>query len=228
MSDISTYRWLYFKTQKSFDELSNVIAHHKFSDNSKMGVQLYFSSTKLIHAKYIEEITFYETITNHSGDIKKIPIKSFNHLEFKIRKGVDNLEIISPPRQLSNFVNFLCKITDYETSIARLKINIKDFISHLESNTKIKVTTMRCRGISLAGDIKADMKISGTNDIRSKVKQYIPSATLSSATINLIELSPAAKITISDTSYLKVTNCNQFEISDLLYEAIKFASPIYC
>lgn len=203
------------------NEIGQAIISHSFSNHEDEGFTLYEQNSHVIDAKYTEKVQILEKVVDYKGNMTTIPIETFIHTMFQIRNEYGFIEIFDPPRRLMGLINSLGEITNYETTISQHNINIPSFVNYLENKgIRICVRVIRCKDISLSNDTKAEMTIKSSNDVRNYAKDYFNKYTIASSTIHFTDISPTAKLIISNSGYIKLIDCKNLVERDLLRKSV--------
>lgn len=169
------YKWLNVEWPVRIDQLALRMKSLDFSNNQQHGFVIDKIRAELIEARYIEKISFTDTVTDPFGNETKFDRIEYRECAFRVTNAAPTLELINAPRSLQALLNRFSEITDFEVSIEQLRV---DVLLWAEELLKVihgagSLDSMQISKLELGKKTFAKILVTGEQDIKSLSAELI-------------------------------------------------------
>ncbi|MDF3195682.1 hypothetical protein [Pseudomonas sp. 1928-m] len=169
------YKWLNVEWPAHIDQLALRMKSLDFSSNQHHGFVIDKIRDELIEARYIEKISFTDTVTDPFGNETKFDRIEYRESAFRITNAFPTLELINAPRSLQALLNRLSEITDFEVSIEQLRVDVLSWAEELIKaiNGTGSFDSMQISKLELGKKTFAKILVTGEQDIKQLSAELI-------------------------------------------------------
>lgn len=120
-------------TSLSITEIVKKMNMSSYTNDNKVGLEIYSYSNERIYAKYIEQVISYEIVVDPLGKEEEIRTIRYIVFDFEIIFFKNNvfLKIVSPPKGLKIFFDLFGKLSKRNFFKEMIKVDIKSFYLNL-------------------------------------------------------------------------------------------------
>lgn len=122
----------------------------------------------LIEARYIEKMSYQETITDPFGLEQVFDRIAYRSVEFSLFPDYPHIELRDAHRSTKEFVSKLLEICNFSVSVAPISVNLLEWIEEFQElvGQKVLVDSLQVSGLELERGISAKILIKGNKDVR--------------------------------------------------------------
>ncbi len=133
-----------------------------------------------VEGRFIEKISYQETITNPFGEERVFDHVVYRQLEFNLSATFPNIELWDAPRSTQVYVNKLLEFSNFAVSIDPISVDLIQWANVFESTVRGKITidSIQISGLEIERGVTAKIVVSGDKDVRdalqriAKAKRY--------------------------------------------------------
>ena len=153
----------------SLDEVSRKITNHPFEIGVSNGFEPITLSENCARAKFIEEVTTKEKITDPFGNVEVVISKRYVISDFSILKGSDHqiVALQNPPRPVKPLIKKLSEVfgsTFYASAIEVNILELSTFLPHAIKTNSLRNTKVLLSGVNLDENSSAIVEITSLKD----------------------------------------------------------------
>lgn len=128
-----------------------------------------------IEARYIEKLTYQETLTDPFGNEELLDRVSYRLVEFGLFADFPNIELRDSPRSTQSYVSRLLEISDFLLSVSHLQVNLLDWAEAFQNQVdrNIIIDSLQIAGLELEEGVSAKMLAKGNKDVRGALERFI-------------------------------------------------------
>jgi hypothetical protein len=157
-------RWLKIDTEYNKRKIFEIISTNTYTQESLAGFIDINHFENYIEATFVEQVTITQHIVDPFGNETEQQINSYNHVVFRVI-GKDFIEVISPPRSIKSFTQFLTKIFKHELFISALKIDLRTVLNNASSAVdSMMVKKAKVSGLKIGEKGLASVEIKSVSD----------------------------------------------------------------
>ncbi|MBA4289722.1 MAG: hypothetical protein C0439_12205 [Pseudomonas sp.] len=169
------YKWLNVEWPVRIDQLALRMKSLDFSSNQQHGFVIDKIRGELIEARYIEKISFTDTVTDPFGNETKFDRIEYRECTFRVTNAAPTLELINAPRSLQALLNRFSEITDFKVSIEQLSIDVLLWAEELLKaiHGAGHLDSIQISKLELGKKTFAKILVTGENDIQNLSAELI-------------------------------------------------------
>lgn len=185
-------KWYELSVKKNLRTLALSLQSREFVRGAEVGVELTHASASAIDARFIEEVVDVELIMDPFGIEIRTEVKRFLIFNFSIRRSVKAnvylIRVMSPPRSLRSFINFLTECFGFGLAVAPVVVNVRAFVEALTGSSEfhlVRVRKIRIGRIRLSDKSVARMDVASSADA---IRDVVDLVDLNSAHLEQVAL----------------------------------------
>lgn len=169
------YRWMDIDWPCSIDQLAARIKTLSFSDTQQHGFIIDKIRSGELSARYIEKITYTDTITDPFGNETVFDRTEYRESAFTVSNESPTLELINPPRSVQALLNRFSEITNFRITIESLKIDVASWATETLATKNISgnLDMIQISKLELKNKAFAKVLISGDTKIQDACSDLI-------------------------------------------------------
>lgn len=168
-------RWLRAEWPDSIRALATKLKANQFTREGLDGFIIERVRDTFIEARYIQKLSYQETITDPFGADVVFDRTEYRTTNFTLYSAFPHIEVRDPPRNLNEFLNKLQEICNFSATVAPVSVNILDWAARFQKvvGQKIIVDSLQVSGLVLENGITAKILISGEKDVRGALQAVL-------------------------------------------------------
>lgn len=180
-------RWMRAKCPSTIRQLAKQLQNSKFTTESDEGFVIERVRDEFLEARYIERISFQQSISDPFGNTFVIDRLEFRQVDFTLTKAFPELELRMPPRGLKGFTGALLKASGFTMELEQHAVRLSKWIAALERQLGAKLIPRAAVAseIELEDGASARLAISGHRDIRPSLASLLPNRAYELETMQL-------------------------------------------
>lgn len=165
-------RWLRAEWPTSMRTLAAKMKAQVFTKDSFDGFMIERVRDTFIEARYIEKISYQETITDPFGLEQVLDRISYRSVEFSLFADYPHIELRDAHRSTKEFVNKLLEICNFSVAVVPVSVDLLDWVERFRKLTeqKVLVDAIQVSGLELDRGISAKILIKGDKDVREALQ----------------------------------------------------------
>jgi hypothetical protein len=167
-------RWLSAQWPVSLRTIASKMKANAFTQNSFNGFLVERVRDTSIEARYIEKLTYQETLTDPFGNEEILDRVTYRQIEFGLFADFPNIELWDSPRSTQSFVSRLLELSDFSLSVSHLQVNLLDWTEAFQGQVKrpIIIDSLQIAGLELEKGVSAKMLVKGDKDVREALDHF--------------------------------------------------------
>jgi hypothetical protein len=168
-------RWLSAQWPVPLRILASKMKANAFTEDSYDGFVVERVRDTSIEARYIEKITYQETVTDPFGNEESFDRVSYRQVDFNLFEDFPNIELWDAPRSFQAYVSKLLELSNFSLSISPLRVNLLDWAVAFQAESKKHVTidSMQIAGLGLETGVSAKVLVTGDKDVRIALDHFV-------------------------------------------------------
>lgn len=169
-------RWF---TMSSFDrkllqKLADGMLAAKFDEETGFGFILGDVRKEKVTGRFVQKKTITRSITDPQGEFQSVQFVDFSTTRFTLSASKPNLELVNPPRRLSEFLTTLGDMLDNKIAIVPVEATCQRWLKALaESGCSVRFTKLVTGSISISDTVAMKATFSGTRDVQKEALSFI-------------------------------------------------------
>ena len=172
-------RWFGAEWPVTLRTLAAKMRAHVFKEDSFDGFLLDRVRENVVGGRYIEKVSFQETIKDPFGDERTFDRILYHQLEFNLFPTFPNIEFWDAPRSTNAYLSKLLELSNFELTVAPLSVDLIEWADAFQklSKAKIVIDSIQISGLEIERGVNARIDY-GDNDVRealqrvTKTKKY--------------------------------------------------------
>lgn len=201
-------KWLSAESKLSLRALASRMRAQTFTDESHDGFLLDRTREDHVEGRYIEKLTFQETIPDPFGQELIFDRVTYRQVQFTIYREFPQLELRDAPRGTQGFMSKLLELCDFNLTSAPLTVDVMRWADEIGRNVGAAVVMdlMQLSEIQVAPTVTGTMVLKSDRDVRDSLNTVIGSrpCTVEKVRLNWKGESRAITIHLSNTGSAKV------------------------
>lgn len=219
---MSKFRWLRAEWPIPIPLLAQRIQSNLFAQDSRQGFAVDRVRDDYLEARYIERISYTDTVLDPFGNELSYPKVEFRQCKFRASSQPPGLELMNPPRSVASLMNRLSEVADFRLAIGAIGVDVTAWVELLQSEafTNATVGSLQIGALNIETGVSARAVITGNHDVRSACQILVQNRAFIVEKIKLNIYSPqrgtivlannaSAKIAVPDPSELIVKSLRQ-------------------
>ena len=165
-------RWLRAEWPESMRVLAARMKTKEFTPDSFDGFMIDRVRDTYIEARYIEKLSYQETIVDPFGLEQISERVDYRSVEFSLFGNYPQIELYDAPRSTRGFVNRLLEICDFSLAVVPITVDILDWIENFQklSNKNVLIDSIQASGIELEKGVFAKVVLNSEHDVRNALE----------------------------------------------------------
>jgi hypothetical protein len=166
-------RWFAAKWPVTLRTLASKMRSHIFKEDSFDGFLLDRVRENIVGGRYIEKVSFQETIKDPFGDERTFDRILYRQLEFNLFPTFPNIEFLDAPRSTNAYLSKLLELTNFELTVSPLSVDLIEWADSFQKLAKAKlvIDSIQISGLEIERGVTARMTIAGENDVRDALQR---------------------------------------------------------
>jgi hypothetical protein len=165
-------RWFKAEWPISMRALASKMRADPFKKDGSEGFLVDRVREDSIEGRFIEKISYTETITSPFGEEQVFDRIIYTQLEFNLTNKFPHLELWDPPRSTQGYISKLLQFSNFAVSIEPLSVNLIEWANLFQAIVKEKVTidSVQISGLEIQRGVTAKIVVSGDKDVREALE----------------------------------------------------------
>lgn len=166
-------RWFAAKWPIGLRTLAAKMKSHPFREDSLNGFIIDRVRDDFINGRYVEKISYQETLTTPFGEQQIFDRTEYRQLEFNLFSNFPHMEFWDAPRSTQSYVSKLTELNNFSLTITPLSIDLLKWVASFQSvaNAKVTIDSLQISGLELEPDVTARFSIAGNKDVREALQR---------------------------------------------------------
>jgi hypothetical protein len=146
---------------------------HQFREDSVSGFIIDRVRDGFVNGRYIEKISYQETLTTPFGEEQVFDRVVYRQLEFNLFSTFPNIEFWDAPRSTQGYVSKLMELNNFAVALMPLSIDLLKWVTAFQAviQAEITVDSLQISGLELEPDITARISIGSNKDVREALRR---------------------------------------------------------
>lgn len=217
-------KWLTAESKISLRALAVRMRAQAFTDETQDGFLLDRTREDHIEGRYIEKLTFQETVPDPFGQELTFDRVTYRQVQFIIFREFPQLELRDSPRGTQAFMTKLLELCDFNLTSAPFTVDVMRWATEIGRTVGAAVVMdlMQLSDIQVAPTVTGTMVLKSDRDVRDSLKTVIGSRPYTVEKVRLNWKGDTRAITI----HLSNTGSAKVEAADVeLLEALRSTLP---
>jgi hypothetical protein len=201
-------RWLTAESKISLRALAARMRTHAFADESQDGFLLDRSREDRIEGRYIEKLTFQETVPDPFGKELVFERVAYRQVQFTMYREFPQLELRDAPRGTLSFMSKLLELCDFNLTSAPFTVDVMRWAEAIGRifGAAVVIDMMQLSEISVAPTVTGTMILKSDRDVRDSLRSIVGSRpyTVQKVRLNWNEPTRAVIIQLSNNGSAKI------------------------
>lgn len=170
------FRWFTLRPidKKLLGKLADGLLAAKFDDETSFGFILGDVRKEKVTGRYIQKETITRTITDPNGESQNVQFVDFLTTKFTLSTSPPNLEVVNPPRRLSEFLTSLSDILDNKVAIVPVEATCRQWLEALSaSGCTFRSNKIVTGNIAITDTVSVKASFSGTKNVQSEALSFL-------------------------------------------------------
>jgi hypothetical protein len=172
---VKRIRWFGADWQVSLRTLAVRMRASAFTNDSLDGFIVDKVRDDTVGGRYIEKVSFQETLTDPFGDQHSVERTIYRQLEFNLFTTFPNVEFWDAPRSTSGYVSKVLELSDFAITLSPLSVDLIKWAGAFQSTvgTKVTIDSIQISGLEIERGVTARIVIAGDKDVREALKLVV-------------------------------------------------------
>lgn len=169
-------RWFTLRTidRKLLGKLVDGLLAAKFGEETNFGFILGDVRKDKVTGRYIQKETITRTITDPNGESQSVQFVDFLITKFTLSTTAPNLEVVNPPRRLSEFLTALSDILDNKVAIVPVEATCRQWLEALSaSGCTFRSNKIVTGNIAITDAVSVNATFSGTKNVQKEALSFL-------------------------------------------------------
>jgi len=188
--------------------LATKMKEHAFKEDSLDGFIIDRVRDNLVGGRYIEKVSFQETITDPFGNQQTFERIFYRQLEFNLFSTFPNMELWDAPRSTQAYLSRLSELSSFAASVTSLSVDLIKWVNVFQSITKAKIMidSVQISGLEIEKGVTARVVITGDKDVREAIQHIAKNRRyeLEKLHLKLLQASTIVPIQLGNTGAVKL------------------------
>lgn len=217
-------KWMLLNVSLSIPEIIAKLKTQSYSEGNGKGFLFEKIRDDEIKGKYVERITFQDTIPNLYGEPSTFERTDYRIVEFYIHQdSLPIIEITNPPRTLKPFAISLVKTLGLGISLEEIDVEPMIWASNIASIIPMSIVQIEISQIMVSESAVAKMQISSSKDLRSFYENDFPEkrkSRVDRVIISTIPSSYSGKLKLTRSGLAVIETKLERELTAILYQSL--------
>jgi hypothetical protein len=157
--------------------LASKMKAHSFGNDTSEGFLVDRVRDNSVGGRYIEKVSFQETVTDPFGQPKVFERTLYNQLEFNLTSSFPHIEFYDAPRNTQAFMSKLGEYSNFAVSVSPLTVDLMKWVDAFQSaaKTKITINSLQISGLAVDGGATAKVVLTSDKDVREALRLIVKS-----------------------------------------------------
>jgi len=144
-----------------------------FTEESLNGFIIERVRDTFINGRFIEKVSYQETLTTPFGEEQVIDRVLYRQLEFNLFSTFPNIELWDAPRSTQGFVTRLMELSNFSATLTPLSVDLLNWISNFQElvQGKVVIDSLQISGLELEKGVTARIQMNGEGDVREALSR---------------------------------------------------------
>jgi hypothetical protein len=168
-------KWMRAQFPGTTRQIAKQLQRDGFSEESGRGFLVDRVRDDYLEARYIEKVSFQESVHDPFGATIMIERLSYREIDFTLAKTFPELELRMAPRGLGGFTGGLLKASGFSMELENHKVSTERWTRAIERQIGVKIAmrSVLVGGLELAEGAQARVVFSAPNDVRPGIKELL-------------------------------------------------------
>ena len=169
-------RWFNLRPldRKILQKLAGGMLASKFDEGSGFGFILGDVRREKVTGRFVRKETITRSVTDPQGEIQDIQFVDFPTTRFTISTSKPNLELVNPPRRLSELLTALGDLLDNKVAIVSIEASCRRWLDALaEIECTVRSTKLVTGSIAISDTVTVKATFSGTRDVQKEAHSFL-------------------------------------------------------
>jgi hypothetical protein len=212
-------KWLTAEPKISLRALAGRMRSHEFTNDSQDGFLLDRTRDDHIEGRYIEKLTYQETIPDPFGQELTFERVTYRQVQFILYREFPQLELRDVPRGTLAFMSKLLQLCDFDLTSTSFSVDVMRWVDSIARTIGSAVTMdmMQLSEITIGPNVTGTMVLKSDRDVRDSLKSVIGSRpyTVEKVRLKWNDSTHAITIHLSNTGSAKVDSIDADLLADL-------------
>jgi hypothetical protein len=148
----------------------------RFSDDNPVGFLLDEVHNDVVSGRFIEKVSYVETIEDPFGQKFEIDRIAFKQTHFHIQESFPQIELSEPPRGIQTFISKLMEVSGFSLTIGSMSVDVSRWVERVEDelSRRVIVNMMQIKQ-EMSADVQGTLCLAGPSyaDVRRFAKEYL-------------------------------------------------------
>jgi hypothetical protein len=174
---VKRIRWFAAKWPISLRTLASKMKSHAFREDSVSGFIIDRVRDNLVNGRYVEKVSYQETLTTPFGEEQIFDRVEYRQLEFNLFSTFPNIEFWDAPRSTQGYVSKLMELNNFAVTLAPLSVDLLKWVTTFQAviHAEITVDSLQISGLEIEPDITARISINSNKDVREALQRLTKS-----------------------------------------------------
>jgi hypothetical protein len=128
----------------------------------------------LIEARYVQKVSYQETITDPFGNKEVFNRVDYRQVAFNLFANFPNIELLDAPRSINAYISKLLEISNFSLSVNHLQVNLLHWVKAFQAqlDKPIVINSIQIAGLELEQGVSAKVLLKGDKDVRMALSQF--------------------------------------------------------
>lgn len=166
-------KWFGAEWAVTLRTLATKMRAYPFKEDSFDGFLLDRVRENLIGGRYIEKMSFQETIKDPFGEERTFDRVFYRQLEFNLFSTFPNIEFWDAPRSTSAFASKMLELSNFDLTVTPLSVDLLQWVNGFQrlSKTKVVIDSIQIAGLEIERGVTARITIEGDDDVRDALQR---------------------------------------------------------
>jgi hypothetical protein len=167
-------RWLGAKLPGFLTTIGSKMKANPFTQESYDGFIVERVRDTFIEARYIQKLSYQETITDPFGNNEVFDRVEYRQVAFNLFADFPNIELLDAPRSIHSYISKLLELSNFSLSVNYLQVNLLDWVKLFQGQLEktIVINSIQIAGLEVEQGISAKVLLRGDRDVRIALGQF--------------------------------------------------------
>jgi hypothetical protein len=164
-------RWFGAEWNVTLRALAARMRARAFTEETPDGFLLERSREDHIEGRYIEKMSYQETIPDPFGHELTFDRVTYREVNFTIYREFPQLELRNPPRSMQAFMSRLSELTDFSVATATLSVDVMRWaeLLRVKLDTQMVMDTVQLSAVTISSEVTATIVLRSERDVRESI-----------------------------------------------------------
>jgi hypothetical protein len=217
-------KWMLLNVSLSISDMVAKLKTQSYTDENGKGFLFDKIRDHEINGRYVEKITFQDTIPTLYGESSTFERIEYRVVEFYINKdSLPIIALINPPRSLKPFAISLVKTLGLGISLEEIDVEPISWVDSIATETPLDIIQIEISQMTVSPNALAKMQISSSKDLRDYYNNNFPEKNKSRVDrviISVISPSYNGKVKITRSGLAIIDTKHEKDFTEVLYNSL--------